>query len=495
MKFSIKLLPLLLISLFVLNAFSLLAQDAHLSTDSVIRVVTLDDVLLDSLLNDTLTNEELKSFGMVEQPKYRYVIFNEIVNHPDSFELIKPYLLRERADSLMRIPTTRNDTLLYLANPLTLPLIYMGKESVPVWDGEHHFQQLLYGKKFELVKRNVDDIEPAGIYVTKLRNSVRTRIANEAIALYETTVDRLPELSTFLNSNSLKGREVHTLNVYDDKIQLGKTKIDLEEMQKIFWIKKANAMLQFSQNHVSTNWYQGGNSSYAFLSIFNGELNYDNRKNIIWENRVEWRVGYNRIQSDKALRSLNINDDMLRYNTKFGLKAGGNWYYSVSGEATTQLFNNYRSFDSDKLKSRLFTPIRANLGVGMDYKYKNFSMMIAPISFKYIYVNDTVLVDQNQFGIKKGENQLKQLGSSMRSELKLKPSRNWNIDSRLNFYTDYKKVEVDLEVVNNFVINRFLTTRLLLNPRFDNTIILKPGEKSKIQYKELLSIGFSYRFI
>ena len=185
----------------------------------------------------------------------------------------------------------------------------------------------------------------------------------------------------------------------------------------------------------------------------------------------------------------------MRYLSKFGVKAGGNWFYSVSGEFSTHLFNSYRGVNSKVLKTKLLTPVRASVGVGMDYKYKKiFSLMIAPVSFKYIYMNDTVNVNPNSFGINKGENQLKQIGSSLLAQLNYSPMMNWNITSKLSFYTDYKKMEADLEIVNNFTINRFLSARLLINPRYDNTVIMKGGEKAQIQLKELLSVGFSYRF-
>jgi len=53
-------------------------------------------------------------------------------------------------------------------------------------------------------------------------------------------------------------------------------------------------------------------------------------------------------------------------------------------------------------------------------------------------------------------------------------------------------VEIDWEIVSNFTINRFLSTRLTLNPRYDNTII---GQKAYLQFKELLSFGFSYKLL
>jgi hypothetical protein len=56
-------------------------------------------------------------------------------------------------------------------------------------------------------------------------------------------------------------------------------------------------------------------------------------------------------------------------------------------------------------------------------------------------------------------------------------------------------VEIDWEIVTNFTVNRYLSTRLAINPRYDNTVILPNNEKAKIQFKELLSFGFSYRLL
>ena len=394
----------------------------------------------------------------------------------------------------MSIPLSRTDSLLYASNPLFLPLIYTGKDLKSVWDVNQNLMTLISNVNDDFHLKPRPKTTSSEYFAADLRKGARDYISNTAMHLYVTTIDRLPNLSTFM-SRPIKGSRVNPLAVHEDKIDLGTKKIELSDLEYIYWTKKANALLQFSQNYVSSNWYQGGNSNFAFLSIITGETNYDNRKNIQWDNRFEWRTGLSSIVGNTK-RKVMINDDILRYNTKFGLKAGGNWYYSVSGELSTQLFDSYKSITSDEFKGRLFTPVRANLGVGMDYKYKKiFSLMLAPVAFKYIYMSDTANVNPNLFGIKKGENQLKQIGSSFRAQLNIVPARNWNLDSKLTFYTDYKKVEIDWEIVNNFIINRFLTTRISINPRYDNTIILKNGEKTKIQLKELMSIGFSYRFL
>ena len=473
--------------IFVLNFPFIQIQAQHKNrTDNNVEYLPIPEIFP----NDSLVAES------PEKPvkTYKYILLKPSGPTDTTIFFVDSITRKHRLDSIMSIPLSKTDSLLYASNSLLLPLVYTGKDIRAVWDINKNLMSLANGSRNGLITNKLPVKMTTENFVADLRRGARDYISNHAMQLYVTTLDRLPSLSTFM-SRPIKGSRVNPLAVYEDKIDLGNKKIEINDLKYIYWTKKANALLQFSQNYVSSNWYQGGNSNFAFLSIITGETNYDNRKNIQWDNRFEWRTGLSSIIGNTK-RKVMINDDILRYNTKFGLKAGGNWFYSVSGELSTQLFDSYKSINSDEYKGRLFTPVRANLGVGMDYKYKKyFSLMIAPVAFKYIYVHDTIHVNQNLFGVKKGENQLKQIGSSFRAQLNIVPARNWNLDSKLSFYTDYKKVEIDWEIVNNFIINRFLTTRISLNPRFDNTIILKEGEKTKIQFKELMSIGFSYRFL
>lgn len=479
---------LLFVALFLVLNFPIVQIKAQHTDPAYIKADS-------TLVFEILSADTAIATTAVESPKHHsYILLKP--SHPEDIAIhfVDSLTRKYRLDSIMSIPLSRTDSLLYASNPLFLPLIYTGKDLKSVWDVNQNLMTLISNVNDDFHLKPRPKTTSSEYFAADLRKGARDYISNTAMHLYVTTIDRLPNLSTFM-SRPIKGSRVNPLAVHEDKIDLGTKKIELSDLEYIYWTKKANALLQFSQNYVSSNWYQGGNSNFAFLSIITGETNYDNRKNIQWDNRFEWRTGLSSIIGNTK-RKVMINDDILRYNTKFGLKAGGNWYYSVSGELSTQLFDSYKSITSDEFKGRLFTPVRANLGVGMDYKYKKiFSLMLAPVAFKYIYMSDTANVNPNLFGIKKGENQLKQIGSSFRAQLNIVPARNWNLDSKLTFYTDYKKVEIDWEIVNNFIINRFLTTRISINPRYDNTIILKNGEKTKIQLKELMSIGFSYRFL
>ena len=46
----------------------------------------------------------------------------------------------------------------------------------------------------------------------------------------------------------------------------------------------------------------------------------------------------------------------------------------------------------------------------------------------------------------------------------------------------------------NFIINRYLSAKVMVHPRYDSTIELAEGQKNKLQFKELISVGFSHTF-
>ena len=68
------------------------------------------------------------------------------------------------------------------------------------------------------------------------------------------------------------------------------------------------------------------------------------------------------------------------------------------------------------------------------------------------------------------------------------------MDTKFYLYTNYHDVELDLEVNCDFIINRWLSARLTLHPRYDTSVILEGDTKAKIQFRELLSIGFAHKF-
>ncbi len=407
------------------------------------------------------------------------------------------------------LPVYQKDTILldstyYIYNPLFNELIFTGIPAELKWDKWDVSTYLHYGEKPRSLKNPIDIIEvphPETI-LRDIRQDVRNYITRTAPELYVKTIDQLPKFDWNKNYSLIETDPVEKLQIQLDGGHIPVTTIDRDIIRKKEhspWDKKLHVLMQLSQIAISENWHLGGNNYMAILGVIKGNLNYNNGKKVQWENNLEWRAGFNSIDPETAPDSvkLMVNDDILKFNSKYGLKATGNFFYSTSLEVETQLFNNRVSATDTTLKAKLFTPVRFNIGIGMDYKYKDIlSIALSPLAFQYTYVNDTIHVDPSLFDIEKGQNQLKEIGSKLIIELKsYRPIPSLKLDSKLNFYTNYKKIEVDWEITAELTFNRFFSTRLFLNPRYYSTALYKDEEKARIQMKEMLTLGFSYRFL
>lgn len=259
------------------------------------------------------------------------------------------------------------------------------------------------------------------------------------------------------------------------------------------WYKEATGLLQFSQSFVSSNWSGGGNSSFALLGILKGQIKFDNKQWIVWENTGEWRAGVNTISGD-SLRKMNVSDDLFKLYTKLGIKIlNGKLYGTVTGDFQTHFCRTWKS-NTYSLKTGPFSPVRFNLGVGIEYtQVKNLSLVVSPFAYKMICLPNE-RTSPSDFGMKDDQRLLNQVGSSVRVKYKWKPLREIALDTEFYFYTNYHMVELDWEVTCDFIINRFLSARVNMHPRFDSSVILDGDTKPKMQFKELISIGFSHRF-
>ena len=260
------------------------------------------------------------------------------------------------------------------------------------------------------------------------------------------------------------------------------------------WKHSFTSSIQVTEAYISKNWYQGGESNFNLVSDQLYNVEYDHN-NILFTTSAQWKVGVSTTPSDEY-HKLSINDDLFQINSKLGIKAVKDWYYTVSGLFKTQLFNSYKP-NSETRTSAFFSPGELNVGVGMSYNKKlapkkfETSVMLAPLSYNLKFSLDEELAVKA--GIKDGKLYENQVGSSLEGTFKWEFYPNLTWTSRVFYFTDYKSVLADVETGLNFVFNRFFSTKIYLHARFDDSIMANK-DKRYLQFKEMLSFGFNYKF-
>ena len=102
-------------------------------------------------------------------------------------------------------------------------------------------------------------------------------------------------------------------------------------------------------------------------------------------------------------------------------------------------------------------------------------------------------INENDFGIATGRKTVSEMGSSGELKLKWNIAHNISFASRLFAFSDYSYFQGDWENTLAFNINRFLSTQINVNLRYD-TSVPSDVDWHRLQLKEILSFGFSYNF-
>ncbi len=152
------------------------------------------------------------------------------------------------------------------------------------------------------------------------------------------------------------------------------------------------------------------------------------------------------------------------------------------------------------MTASFLSPGDLTVGLGMTYAYENpkktlqFNASIAPLSYNLkTCINDTKL-DPKSFGIEEGRRTKSEYGSSSELTLRWKLAYNIEYFSRLFVFTDYEQLTGDWENTITFNINKFLSARIFAHLRYQSLQAPEVEGWRHWQLKEILSIGFSYKF-
>ena len=270
--------------------------------------------------------------------------------------------------------------------------------------------------------------------------------------------------------------------------------------------------LNFSQVYLE-NWAAGGQSSVSGTSLINLFANYKKGKSS-WDNTLDLAYGLLR-QGDQGV--VFKTDDRIDLSSKYGYQASQKWFYSAFMNFRTQFAPGFGLADGvpnqNEVISDFLAPAYLLAAAGMDYKPSDkFTAFISPATYKMTMVMNDSLANVGAFGVDPGQNVRSEIGGYVRLAYNTNVVENVDLTTRLDLFSNYlnnpQNIDVNWEVLIAMKINSFMTATVTTQLLYDDDIILQKkdpildeegnvidsGRGPGVQFKEVLAIGFSYKF-
>ena len=258
------------------------------------------------------------------------------------------------------------------------------------------------------------------------------------------------------------------------------------------------------------NWSAGGQNSISITGLVNLFARFK-KNNTLWENYLD--LGYGTIDDDE--KDWWKTDDKVDFTSKYGYKASNNWYYAALINMKTQMTAGYDYPDDSTKISGFLSPGYIVSAIGFDYKpSKDFTVFIAPFTSKMTIVKSQSLADNGAFGMepaekdsngnitKRGEWFRNEVGGYIRMFYKKELMKNVGLQTKLDLFSNYQtnpeNIDLSWEVLISMKVNKYISATITTHLLYDDDIDFMKDDGSKegakIQFKEVLGVGFLYKF-
>lgn len=264
-----------------------------------------------------------------------------------------------------------------------------------------------------------------------------------------------------------------------------------------------------------TNWSAGGENSISVNGIVSLFANYKKGKST-WDNSLD--LGYGMLKQGDA--DFIKTDDKIDFMSKYGYKAFKNWYYAGLVNFKSQMAPGYNYPDDSTKISEFLAPGYLLGALGMDYKPSDvFTLFISPITVKTTIVNNQDLADAGAFGVdlavysdtglllENGKTIRNEYGGYLRALLKKDIMENINLQTRLELFSNYAEdpdhIDVNWEVLIAMKVNKYISATISTQLLYDHDIDIVIDDNNdgvtdavgpRVQFKEVLGVGISYKF-
>jgi hypothetical protein len=264
-----------------------------------------------------------------------------------------------------------------------------------------------------------------------------------------------------------------------------------------------------------TNWAAGGQNSISGMAYVSLYANFK-KETYAWDNTLDLAFGKTELGNDRPRKT----DDKIDFSSKYGhTTSNKHWFTSILFNFKTQFDNGYNYPNDSNVISRFMAPGFFVLSIGMDYKVKDwFTFFIGPVTGKETVVNAPTIANTGAYGVQAatydsrgymitpGKHHLEEFGGYLKVALKKDIMKNVNLQTKVELFSNYLKnpqnVVVNWELLIAMKINKYLTASLSTQLMYDDKVNIKilnsdgtlQGYGPRVQFKEILGIGFAYKF-
>ena len=273
------------------------------------------------------------------------------------------------------------------------------------------------------------------------------------------------------------------------------------------WHRKGNIGLNFGQSSY-TNWAAGGQNTINGQGMFNYAILY-RHGNFKWDNTLNTALGYSFYDFDrKPIKT----DDKIEFTSLAALKATEHLNYGAEMAFRSQFAYGFdHTKDSTQYISKFLAPAYISLGLGVEWvPCKHFSLYFSPVTGRVTIVNDDRLAEEGAYGVNNLDKYDTithtnfdkvhwEFGARAVAKFQYPIMKNVDFNSKLELFSNYLKdpqyVDVDWQNMLVMKVNSWLNCNLSTHLIYDRDIPFYDDnnvkiEGSKVQFKEVLAVGF-----
>ena len=274
-----------------------------------------------------------------------------------------------------------------------------------------------------------------------------------------------------------------------------------------YWKFAAAFDLGFNQTSL-TNWAAGGYNTLSLAAGIDVAANYA-KDQTSWNNRLQLNYGF--LWSADKKNLLQKSNDRIYLESKWAYKTSptSKWNYTASLDFRSQFTDSYDNYEQNAetkewtgtLKSGFLSPAYTNLALGMEWKPADwFNINFAPVTGGVVITTNELL--RANYGMPKIEGSesyrpvLFQFGAQIKANANVSINDKFFFETQVVLFTDYLNKpfvynrvnwdnKITWEAAKFFKIG--LSTWLIYDP-----IVIIDKVMSKVQFKEFLSLSFTY---